>query len=210
MDDSKAVIEWLNSRKENVRIQYAQRWEIWLSYCKAKGLLTTGSKQLKDIEKRRKSSDRTEKYFYDNEVPKYFRWLRSEYKQKKGKYEGKPLSEGSSLAYVTAIRSFFSYHRYRLEIRKDALPSSEKLKGVYKDHAFDIYQLRALFKQGDLFERTALACGKDLFLRVGDFAKLDRDLIELHIKREAELAENESREPDIVEFELMTEKEKAE
>jgi integrase len=208
MDNSKAVTEWLNSKKENVRIQYADRWEIWLEYCRAKGLLTTGSEQLEDIKKRRMSTDNTEKFFYDNEVPKYFRWLRSEYKQKKGRNVGKPLSEGSSLAYVTAIRSFFSYHRYRLEIRKDALPSSEKLKKVYKDHKFDIYQLRAMFKQGDLFERTALACGKDLWLRVGDFSKLDRDLIELAIKREAELAENEQRDMDIVEFELITEKEK--
>ena len=165
MDNSKAVTEWLNSKKENVRIQYADRWEIWLEYCRAKGLLTTGSEQLEDIKKRRMSTDNTEKFFYDNEVPKYFRWLRSEYKQKKGRNVGKPLSEGSSLAYVTAIRSFFSYHRYRLEIRKDALPSSEKLKKVYKDHKFDIYQLRAMFKQGDLFERTTLACGKDNFTK---------------------------------------------
>jgi integrase len=208
MDTSKATAEWLNSKKENVRTQYAERWEIWLEYCRAKGIVDSGNLLLEDIKKRRMSNDNTTKFFYDNEVPNYFRWLRTEYKQRKGRNVGKPLSEGSALAYVTAVRSFFSYHRYRLEIRKDALPSSEKLKSVYKDHRFDIYQLRAMFKQGDLSERTTLACGKDLWLRVGDFAKLDRDFIGLVIKREAELAENESREPDIVEFELTTEKEK--
>ena len=173
-----------------------------------KDIPDSGNLQLEDMKKRRMSSDNTTKFFYDNEVPKYFKWLRTEYKQKKGRTIGKPLSEGSALAFASTVRSFFSYHRYSLQIRKDALPSSEKLKAVYKDHRFDIYQLRTMFKQGDLSERTALACGVNLWLRVGDFAKLDRDFIELAIKRESELAENESREPDTVEFELITEKEK--
>jgi integrase len=208
MDTSKATVEWLNSKKQNVSEQYKQRWETWLDYCRIKEIPDTGTLQLEDMKKRRMSSDNTTKFFYDNEVPKYFKWLRTEYEQKKGRTVGKPLSEGSALAFASAVRSFFSYHRYSLQIRKDALPSSEKLKAVYKDHRFDVYQLRAMFKQGDLAERTALACGVNLWLRVGDFAKLERDLIELAIKREAELAENESREPDIVEFELITEKEK--
>lgn len=205
MDSSKATVEWLNSRKQNVKWQYQNRWEIWIEYCKAKGLLSSGSEQLEDIKKRRMNSDNTVKFFYDNEVPKFFQWLQTEYK---GKTTNKPLAESSALAVTTAIRSFFAYHRYRLEIRKDALPSSEKVARAYKDHAFDIYQLREMFQRGNLQERTILVCGKDLWLRSGDFTKLNRDLIELAIKRETEKAENEQREHDIVEFELTTEKEK--
>jgi integrase len=205
MDNSKATTEWLNSRKQNVRWQYSHRWQIWLEYCTQKGIPSNGSEQLEDMKKRRLSEDNTVKYFYDNEIPRFFQWLQTEYK---GKTTKKPLSESSALAVTTAIRSFFSYHRYSLEIKKEALPSSEKVEGTYQDHAFDIYQLRSMFQCGDLQERTILACGKDLWLRVGDFTNLKRDLIELTIKREQELAENEKRDIDIIEFEIPTEKEK--
>jgi hypothetical protein len=202
----KAVVEWINSAKsKQTAYQYKNRWEIWIQYCKAKGLLVSGSEQLEDMKKRRLSGDNTIKYFYDNEVPKLFKWLQTEFK---GKTTNQPLSETSALAVTTAIRSFFAYHRYSLEIKKESLPSSEKVTQTYQDHAFDIYQLRSMFQQGDLKERTILAVGKDLWLRAGDFISLDRNLIELAIKREMELAENEKREPDIIEFEFATEKER--
>ena len=204
MDNSKATLEWLESKKQNTRWQYQNRFEIWLDYCKLKGIPSNGSEQLEDMKKRRLSTDNTTKYFYDNEIPKFFLWLQKEYKGK----TNKPLSESSALAVTTAIRSFFAYHRYRLEIRKDALPSSEKVKRTYTDHKFDIYQLRELFKRGDLRERTVLSCGKDLWLRAGDFVKLNREMIKLLIKREQEKAQNENRDIDIIEFELTSEKEK--
>jgi hypothetical protein len=206
MDSSKATIEWLDSLKsKRTAREYRDRWEIWLAYCIQKGIPSNGSEQLEDMKKRRSSHDNTVKYFYDNEVPKFFKWLRTEFT---GKLSKKPLSESSALSMTTAIRSFYAYHRYSLEIQKEALPSSEKVVQKYEDHAFDIYQLRSMFQQGDLRERTILACGKDLWLRVGDIISLKRDLIELAIKREYEIAENEKREPDIIEFELTTEKEK--
>lgn len=202
----KAVAEWIASTKsKQTTYQYKQRWNMWLQFCKAKDLLLSGTEQLEDMKIKRQSEDNTEKYFYDNEVPKFFRWLQTEFK---GKTTHKPLSENSALAATTAIRSFFAYHRYTLEIKKDALPSSEKVSQTYVDHQFDIYQLRAMFQQGDLKERTMLACGKDLWLRAGDFVSLGHDLVELTIKREEELAENEHRDTDTVEFELITEKEK--
>jgi len=157
------------------------------------------------MKQRRVSSDNAVKFFYDNEIPKLFKWAQTEFK---GNITQKPLGESSALGVTTAVRSFFAYHRYTLEIKKDALPSSEKTTQIYVDHQFDIYQLRTMFQQGDLQERTILACGKDLWMRVGDFIALNRNLIELTIKREQELAENEHRNADIVEFELTTEKEK--
>jgi hypothetical protein len=206
VNTDKAVVEWIASAKsKQTATEYNSRWTIWLQYCKVKHMLLSGTEQLEDMKKRRLSNDNTEKYFYDNEVPNFFRWLKTEFKGTKTK---KPLSENSALAVTTAVRSFFAYHRYTLDIKKDALPSSEKATQTYVDHQFDIYQLRAMFQQGDLKERTILACGKDLWLRAGDFVGLSRDLVELTIKREQELAENEHRDTDTVEFELMTEKEK--
>ena len=206
VNTDKAVVEWIASAKsKQTAAEYENRWTIWLQYCKVKHMLLSGTEQLEDMKKRRLSNDNTEKYLYDNEVPNFFRWLKTEFRGTKTK---KPLSENSALAVTTAVRSFFAYHRYTLEIKKDALPSSEKATQTYVDHQFDIYQLRAMFQQGDLKERTILACGKDLWLRVGDFASLGHDLIELTIKREEELAENEHRDTDTAEFELMTEKEK--
>lgn len=206
VNTDKAVVEWIASAKsKQTAAEYENRWTIWLQYCKVKHMLLSGTEQLEDMKKRRLSNDNTEKYFYDNEVPNFFRWLKTEFKGTKTK---KPLSENSALAVATAVRSFFAYHRYTLEIKKDALPSSEKATQTYVDHQFDIYQLRAMFQQGDLKERTILACGKELWLRAGDFVSLSRDLIELTIKREQELAENEHRDTDTAEFELMTEKEK--
>jgi hypothetical protein len=206
VNTDKAVAEWIASAKsKQTAYQYEQRWGIWLQYCKAKDMLLSGTEQLEDMKKRRHSEDNTEKYFYDNEVPKFFRWLKTEFR---GKTTNKPLSETSALAVTTAVRSFFAYHRYSLEIKKDALPSSEKVTQTYVDHQFDVYQFRAMFQQGDLKERTILVCGKDLWLRAGDFIGLGRYSVELAIKREGELAENEHRDTDTVEFELTTEKEK--
>jgi len=51
-----------------------------------------------------------------------------------------------------------------------------------------------MFQQGDLRERTVLACGKDLWLRVGDFLDLNREHIEYLVKHEDEIAEKEKRE----------------
>jgi len=206
VNTDKAVVEWIASAKsKQTAAEYENRWTIWLQYCKVKHMLLNGTEQLEDMKKRRLSNDNTQKYFYDNEVPNFFRWLKTEFRGTKTK---KHLSENSALAVTTAVRSFFAYHRYSLEIKKDALPSSEKATQTYVDHQFDIYQLRSMFQQGDLKERTILACGKDLWLRAGDFASLGHDLIELTIKREEELAENEHRDTDTLEFELMTEKEK--
>ena len=162
MDNSKATVEWLNSCKsERTKREYNDRFAIWLEYCSVKGIPTNGDAQLEDMKKRRLSNDNTEKYFYDNEVPNSFNGSEQSTREKRQK-QGKPLSEASALAHTTAIRSFFSLSPIYLEIQKDALPSSEKIKGIYEDHAFDIYQLRSMFNQGDLFERTVLACGKDL------------------------------------------------
>lgn len=111
MDTSKATVEWLNSRRQTTRWQYQNRWEIWLEYCKTKGLLLNGSEQLEDTKKRRQSSDNTVKFFYDNEVPKFFQWLTTEYK---GKTTNEPLSESSALSVTTAVRSFFRFHRYSI------------------------------------------------------------------------------------------------
>ena len=206
LDNSKAVQEWLNSIKsEKSRWQYQYRWAIWIEYSKTKGLPETGDLQLEDMKERRQSNDNSVKFFYDNEVPKFFMWLQTEYR---GRSTNKPLSESSALTNTTAVRSFFAYHRYRLEIRKEALPSVGKIKRTYKDHAFDIYQLRSMFKQGNLKERTILACGKDLWFRAGDFVELKRNFMQLLIQREKEKAENEGRDIDILEFELITEKEK--
>lgn len=206
MDTSKAVTDWLDSLKsEGSRKQYKSKWQVWLEYSKAKGLPENGDLQLEDMKKRRTSTDNTIKYFYDNEVPKFFNWLTTEYI---GKQIKDHLSEYGAQSCTTTVRSFFAYHRYTLEIKKEALPSTDKMVQKYEDHAFDIYQLRSMFNQGDLRDRAILACGKDLWLRVGDFAALNRETFELYIKRENEIAENEKREPDIIEFELITEKEK--
>lgn len=206
MDNSKAVTDWLNSMKNPAsRTQYLGRWETWLEYCRKHGSPDSGDLQLEDMKRRRQSTDNSEKYFYDNEIPKFFVYLTTEYKQKITK---EPLSENGASGTTTAVRSFFAYHRYSLEIRKESLPSPQKMIKKFEDHAFDIYQLRAMFAQGNLEERTVLSCGKDLWLRVNDFSNLSREVIELLIKRETEKAENEKRQPDIIEFMLTTVKER--
>ncbi|HSV49757.1 MAG TPA: hypothetical protein VLH35_05525, partial [Candidatus Acidoferrales bacterium] len=71
MDTSKAVIDWLNSMKQASRTQYSGRWDTWLEYCKKKGLPDSGDAQIEDMKRRRQSCDNSEKYLYDNELPKF-------------------------------------------------------------------------------------------------------------------------------------------
>jgi hypothetical protein len=205
-DSSNAVAEWLSSLKnKSSRVQYSSRWQYWINYCRIKGLHDNGDAQLKDMKRRRLLNDNSEKYFYDNLLPQFFVWLITEYS---GSKRNEPLSENGAVGVTTAVRSFFAYHRYKLEIRKEAIPSVDKIAPKYEDHQFDIFQLRLMFAQGDLKERTILACGKDLWLRAGDFVNISRSFIENLLQREQEKAENEKRDTDVIEFELITGKEK--
>jgi hypothetical protein len=205
-DSSNAVSVWLDSMKnKRSRVQYSNRWTMWIDYCKKKGLPDNGDSQLEDMKRRRLSNDNSEKYFYDDEVPKFFIWLAAEYI---GPKWHEPLSENGAVSHATAVRSFFAYHRYPLDIKKEGIPSVDMIVPKYEDHSFDVFQLRAMYVQGNLKERTILACGKDLWLRVGDFVNISRVFIENLLKREQEKAENEKRSTDIIEFELITKKEK--
>jgi integrase len=208
IDSSKSVLEWLNGCKKSSRDQYVSRWDLWIQYCKSHGLLTSGDSQLADIQQKKESKDNGQKFFYETEIPKFFQWLKNEYFTKsKDETKKKHLTEGSALTSVTGVRSFFTANHYSLDILKDKLPSSEKIKNLNTDHAFTIFELRDMFNLGDLTERTILDVGLNLWLRVGDFVKLDRETIELSISREKELAKNEKRETQTLEFELITEKE---
>jgi len=90
-DKTKATLEWIDSMKsENSRHDYRKFWNYWTFYCQQEGLPSNGDELLADMKRRRLSNDNTEKYFYDNEIIKFFKWLQTEYK---GKRTGKPLSE---------------------------------------------------------------------------------------------------------------------
>ena len=104
-------------------VQYSSRWTIWLDYCKKRGLSDNGDSQLEDMKRRRLSNDNSEKYFFDNEIPKFFIWLATEYVGPKSR---EPLSENGAVSLATAVRSFFAFHRYPLDIKKEALPSVDK------------------------------------------------------------------------------------
>jgi hypothetical protein len=203
---SKATSEWLESMKnKSSKIQYASRWRHWIKYCQLNGFPENGDAQLNDMKKRRLLNDNSEKYFYDDLIPKFFIWLTTKYRDSKS---NEPLSENGAAGVTTAVRSFFAYHRYALQIKKEAIPSVDKIVPKFQDHEFDIYQLRLMFAQGDLKERTVLACGKDLWLRSGDFVNISRSSVENLLRREQEQAENEKRDTDVIEFELLTKKEK--
>ena len=133
-DNSLATIQWLDSLKKATRRQYQCSWEIWLQYCREKDVLDNGSKQLEDMRARRLSSEPFVKFFYDDQVPKFFHWLQTEYRDEATKG---PLSESSALSFTTVIRSFFAYHRYSLEIKKEALPSRARKKTV--KHTIEVF-----------------------------------------------------------------------
>jgi hypothetical protein len=79
-DSSKATTEWLSSIKnKNSRAQYSSRWKHWVKYCRLNGLPDNGDAQLEDMKQRRRSNDNSEKYFYDNLLPKIFIWLTTKF-----------------------------------------------------------------------------------------------------------------------------------
>lgn len=120
--------QWLDSLKsDRTRTEYEDRFAIWLTYCKLRQIPETANAQIEDIKKRRLSNDNTVKFFYNNEITKFFKWLKTEYKGKRNK----PFSEGSALAITTAIRSFFAHHRYPLDVKD--LPSSEHVKAEFSN-----------------------------------------------------------------------------
>lgn len=42
MDNSEATLEWLSSKRKRTAREYRDRFEIWLEYCRIKGIPSTG------------------------------------------------------------------------------------------------------------------------------------------------------------------------
>ena len=192
----KAFIEWLQAQSKGYQRKCREHMKLFIEYLNEnypEKELTTATTILKLRKEQDKSDDKKSKHWFADEIPKFVDWL----------IETKGIKSDSAVSYASPVRGFFSYHRYPLQIRKGALP---EIEGTVGDHKLTQSQLKKMVAVGDIKDRSILLVGKDLGLRAGDFARLERSLILPQIER----ARKEGVEPDYpLEFELMTHKEKA-
>jgi hypothetical protein len=140
----------------------------------------------------RKSDDNKVKFWFDDLIPKFKDYLMTEYQSPRTK---NPLSKNSAITKANAVSSFFSFHRYGLEIKRGKMSIEEIAK---KHHTFNRNELSAMVKVADLEEKTVILTSVCLGIRVGDFIQLLRKPI-------LEAFEDQNQFP--LEFEVETEKE---
>lgn len=111
----------------------------------------------------RKSDDKQVKYYFDDLLPRFVKWLK----------DG-GLAHNSACTTANTIRGFFKFHREPLQI-------NGKIKEIEKAktwHSFSKDELSKMVSVGDLEEKAVIMLGKDLGLRVGDFVMLMRKPLE--------------------------------
>ena len=193
--EDKAFYEWLQAQSKGYQRQCKDRMKSFIEYLNTKypeKQLTTTTKILELRKEQDKSDDKKVKHWLADQIPKFIDWL----------IKTRGIKSDSALTYANPIRGFFGFHRYPLQIRKGSLP---EVRGTVGDHKLTQIQLKRMSSVADIKGKSVLLAGKDLGLRVGDFAALKRNLILPQIER----AKSENREPEYpLEFEIITAKEK--
>jgi len=96
----------------------------------------------------------------------------------KSLYKDKEYPSGTDRNKLTAIQSFFTYHRMQLVLRKRDVEKPVYATNYYE---FTLPDLEAAKKYGDLEEHWIFLGGKSLGQRVSDFRKLRVDKIEQYL-----------------------------
>jgi len=150
--NDKATHEWLNSQKKSSRHTYQSQWKNFVEFT---GM--TGDQILAD---RKADKD----YAWEKKAIEFRQWL----------IEEKKLSEHTAKTAGGAVRSFFAFHRVKLEFRRTEAKRLTEAKRKYEDYRFSREDLKKMADVADLTEKYVVVVGKSFGLRAGDFLKLTR------------------------------------
>lgn len=200
----KALVDWLTAQKESYQGSCKRAFELYQQFLRRKEGLkeVSGDSILEQHRKNRDKKENGEKYFFDDSMIRFVKWLTNEYESPLTK---KPLEYNSAVTSCGNVRGFFAYLRQELEIRgkdKEELAHKQKVK---KWHAFRQPELAKMARVADHAEKAGLCLGKDLGIRVGDFVKLLRKPILDAYEDAKEVTEDEA-EIFPLEFQILTTK----
>ena len=128
-----------------------------------------------------KSQDMTVRKRFNREIEKFHRHLKNE-----------GYSQNSAVTYTEGIRQLFRF--FDMDIKNLPTEVTRKTTTV-KDYVASVSEYRDMFNCGNILDRVIISMALDLGWRVGDFAKVRKDMLP-NLEKEAPLA-----------FELVTEKE---
>jgi len=128
-----------------------------------------------------KSQDMTVRKRFNREIEKFHRHLKNE-----------GYSQNSAVTYTEGIRQLFRF--FDMDI-KDLPTEVTRKTTTVKDYVPSVSEYRDMFNCGNILDRVIISTALDLGWRVGDFAKVRKDMLP-NLEKEAPLA-----------FDLVTEKE---
>jgi integrase len=152
---------WLGTQKKHTETAYAHQWKFFEEF--------TGKSGAEILASRKNDKD----FYWESQVIAFRTWL-----EKKG------FSPYSARAGAGAARSFFSYYRLPLMLRRQDATKITTAKRVTEDYRFILTDLAKMDEVGNLEEKYIVRAGKSFGLRAGDFLKITRGDLEAYIDRE--------------------------
>jgi integrase len=159
MDES--ITNWLDTLSASYRNRAKYGFKRFFEFLRSEGWEeVTGELIINKHFENRRSEDRTTKFYFDDLMPKFLKYLVSQ-----------GLTNNSAVVTVNSVRGFFKYHREPLQVHRGRIQRREVRR---KWHTPSIDELRQMVQIADLEEKAILMTGKDLGVRVGDFISLKR------------------------------------
>lgn len=144
---------------------------------------------LEKVVEKRLEDVKSRKFWFERKVVEFFAWLETYTSDameipivkhgKKTVYHKKAsgVSDAQRLCHLTAVRSFFAYHRLDLRFtRQQKRLINKRPKPVFKDFLFDVKDFRKMDEVAKPKERYIMLVGKDVGLRAIDFIGLKQGL----------------------------------
>ena len=171
-EKDKVLKEFLEVQKSEETItKYKTDMNLFCSY------IVMTPTEIKELRLRQEKSDKKEeKYFFEDKLKAFWKWLWTDYKGTKGK----AVSKSSASSMCVGVRGFFKHIRSQLKMQKGDIPQPTKAKG---EHVFTLEELQMMFRVSSYRQRAILCCGVHFGMGAQDFVRLRRDYLERLIEQ---------------------------
>lgn len=152
---------WLSGfTKSSVKV-YKTGYDLFIKFMNETEQGTWNDKRLIS---EREEDVKNRNYGFEHKLIEFYNWL---------KEHDQNLSDNSRKSYLSAVRSFFTFHRLDVKFTMQQRGKiSKKAKPKRKYYEFTLEDIKKMASVSKPKERYILLCGKELGLRASDFVKL--------------------------------------
>lgn len=161
------LLNFLDAQKRTTRKKY--RHDMTL-FCQFVGMSPSQVKELR--EKQESSTDKEQKFYFEDKLKEFHKYLYTRYISPKGK---KPLSQSSASSKCIGVRAFFKQIRSKLQMEKGDIPQPTM---TTKKYDFTLSELQQMFRVCDYRQRAILTCGIHWGFGAEDMVRIRRDELE--------------------------------